>query len=203
MGFTPKQQRDYIKILSSDGTFRLPAQENEPGAVRREYETSDGKKGVKWEHVMEQWDGKINGVSFRDSDYGQTLELATDDGVFSLNTDHNYAQDLMAKLPNIDFDKDVTLRPYSFEDEKKKLRRGVSVEQEGEKIKSFFYDPEKKKSINGVPEVSKKDAEGYDKDDWKMHFIKVRKFLVKYIEDNVAPKFDGAVSTDDIEGEEI
>jgi len=33
-----------------------------------------------------------------------------------------------------------------------------------------------------MPEVSKEDAKGYDKDDWKMFFIKVKKFLKAEVE---------------------
>jgi len=116
--------------------------------------------------------------------------ITDDDGdiVLCLNMASNYADDFMKKLPNIDLQQAVELSPYSFEDDKGKTRKGISIVQNGEKVKNFFYDEEKKKACNGYPEVKKTEAAKWDSDDWKTFFIGARKFLVKHMEENILPK---------------
>ena len=167
--------------------------EGTEGAVRREYETKDGKKGAKHELVFDEMTGNIVGVSLHDGEYGTNLMVVFEkDGeelTLSLSTSQNYGEDVMKKLPNIDFDQEVTFKPYSFEDEKGKLRKGVSITQDGEKILSYFWDPKKEKSCNKFPEP-KGDTKKYKKDDWKLYFLEARKFLQDYTEENIIPEFE-------------
>lgn len=185
---------NYVSILSSDGTLRMPVPEGTEGATVREYETSDGKKGVKHELVFNKLEGKITKVEFFDGEFGKLIQLTvTDDSgdvVLSVNTSQNYGEDLMKKLPNINFDLPVAFSPYSFEDDKGKVRKGISIVQNDNKIQNFFYDPVKQKNINGYPDPEP--GKEYDKEDWKVYFIQARKFLVKYTEDNIIPKFPEA-----------
>ena len=48
-----------------------------------------------------------------------------------------------------------------------------------EKLKNFFYDPEKKKALHGIPSVTAKQREEYNKkkSKWKIHFAQERDFL--------------------------
>ena len=114
--------------------------------------------------------------------------------ILSMNMSSNYAEDLLKKIPNIDLTKQVSLKPYSFEDDKKKIRKGISVVQGEVKIKSFFQDPVTKKNLHDYPELTKP-IKDYDKDDWKIYFMTTRKFLEKFITDNISPMFLGLTPT--------
>lgn len=188
----PKESKTYINVLSSDGTFRMQVSSDTEGAVKREYETSDGTKGTKYEKVFESARGKITDVSIFEGDYGKNLILAVADENgeevnFSLNTATPFGEDMMKKLPNIDFEHTVVLNPYSFEDENGKTKKGMSVLQNNEKVQSYFHDSDGK-ATNGLP-TPEGDTSTFDSDDWKMYFTKVRKFLIQYVQQNIQPKF--------------
>lgn len=185
MGLTAREPRTYASI-GADGTIRVKTSESDPLAVRRDYELRDGTSGTKWERIYHELSGTITDVSFRDGDYGRTLDVEVTDGdekiILTINMATNYAEDLMKKLPRIDFLKEVVFKPYSFEDKNKKLRKGISVYQGENKLASYFHDAENK-PINDFPEVE--EGKSYDSDEWKVYFIQVKKFLQKFIEENV------------------
>jgi hypothetical protein len=171
----------------SDGSIRVRVDENTPGAVKREFETPKGEKGEKWEKVYQSLSGLINSLEIKDTDYGQVINLEVDGIVLSLNSDGSYAQDLMKKLPNVNLDEPLEITPYSFTGDSGRPMRGITIMQGGNKIKSHFWDDENQTSINGIPTVSKEESQGYKKDDWKVFFIGVKKFLVNYTLKNVKP----------------
>lgn len=190
-----RETTPFLQILGSTGDFRQTVDKETPGAKLREYETSDGKKGSKYELSFDMVDGMISKVAFHDGDYGKNLLITMDfeddsDGVtIAVGCSTPFGEDFMKKLPNIDFSKRIDITPYSIEDGDK-VKKGVSLKQDGEKIKNFFYDGEK--DINGYPQAEEGAVEKYDKDDWKIHFTMCRKFLVKYAEENIIPKFPEA-----------
>jgi hypothetical protein len=195
MGMHTRETTPFLQILGSTGDFRQTVDKETPGAKLREYETSDGKKGSKYELKYDMVDGMISKVAFHDGDFGKNLLITMDfeddsDGVtIAVGCSTPFGEDFMKKLPNIDFNKRIDITPYSIEDGEK-FKKGVSLKQDGEKLKNFFYDGEK--DINGYPEAEEGASEKYDKDDWKIHFVKCRKFLVKYAEENILPKFPEA-----------
>lgn len=206
MGLNKKERKIFANILG-DGSIRVQTNENDPDAVKREYENPKTKeKGIKYELVYDSLSGFIRGVAFVPTDYGTQLQLTIGDDeeeiVLSMNTQSSYADDVMKKLPKIDFKIPVELTPYSFEDDKGKVRKGITVEQLQTKITSFFFDG--KKGINGIPELpAKKEYEKWDSDDWKTYFISVRKFLQKYIEENIIPNLILESDNEDINVEDM
>lgn len=174
--------KEYVTILSSDGSFRKSVPEGTAGAIKREYEVND-KKGVKYELKYNWLSGKITNVEILSLEWGDVLQitLVDDDGELTITTQTstNFAGDLMKKLPNVDLTKEVKLTPYSFEPEPGKVKKGVSVEQDGEKIKSYFWDEATSKSSNGFPEPEG-DTSTYTKNKWKKHFMDVQDFLVEF-----------------------
>lgn len=204
MGMHKKETRTFVSILGSTGDFRQVVSEDTEGAVRRDYEIKDSKdgsikKGTKFELVFDSIDGHIAGVEIFEGDYGKNIILTMDFGEeadpvgISVNSGTPFGEDLMKKLPNINFNEVMKLSPYSFEDDEGKSRRGISIVQNGEKIQNFFYDPNanegKGANINGYPDPQG-DTSEYDKDDWKIYFTQARKFLVKYTETNILPMFE-------------
>lgn len=182
-----------MSILGSDGTLRLTVPEGTEGAKRRDYETSDGKEGYKFELVFKSLTGKITNIQKYEGDYGTNLmvTLSYDGGAdtVSINTNTPFGEDFMKKLPNINLDEFVTIAPYSFVDEKGKTRKGLTVTQGDVKLKDFFTDPEDfKKKLHGYP-MPKGDTEKYTKDKWKLYFQEARIFLLEYTEEKFLPAF--------------
>ncbi len=189
-----KSNDKYLTILSSDGTLRIVVPEGTEGAVERSYKKTDKKTNTetevtKHELIYTEVSGIISKIKFHDGDFGKSIQLTiTDEGedplVLSVKTDSNFGEDLMKKIPNINFDEPVRIAPYAFTDDKGKSRKGVTVYQDEEKVKDFFTsDDEDRKKLHGFPEAEFK-KKTPTKDDWKLYFMKARLFLIEYIEDN-------------------
>lgn len=170
--------KKYLSILA-DGHIHMTVKEGEyPGAVLREYETSDGKKGKKWELLFKDVEGTIKEIEFRDGTFGTTMNVTIGDYTLSINAESTFAEDLMKKLPNIDAQLPVMLAPYSFKDDKEKTRKGITVTQNGNKIMNYYFNPETKQSINGYP-TPEGDTTKYTKKQWKKFYMDASEFLVK------------------------
>lgn len=193
IGYSAEKAK-FFSVLA-DGKFHHSVPEGTPNAVKREYETSDGKKGFKWDIIADSIEGTMSSISTRDGDFGKQLHIAfapdekgTEPVVISLNVASNFAEDFLKKLPNINVDKPVKLVPYSFEDEKGKNKRGITVYQEDKKLQSYYHEVKKSKdgkekivAINDYPEIPK-EAKEWESDDWKVFFVQARKFLLKQLE---------------------
>jgi len=202
LGLKEKDTKEYINILGSDGTFRKVVPEGTLGSVKREYETSDGKTGVKYEHIYKEVSGYITDMQFHDGDYGENIiiEIAISEDkeqkvYVSVSTGSSFGEDFMKKLPNINLDEIVTLSPYAFEDEKGKTRKGITVMQNGVKLTNYFYDADKKVNQNGYPNP-KGDTKKYTKDKWKAYFLDARIFLTEYTTENFIEKVYGHTEQD-------
>lgn len=191
----------YIAI-KADAKFHETVSKDTDGAVFREYEDSDGNKGSKWELVYRKVDVFITDVKFEDGKFGENVLLTLKDGeevvTLAEGVSTGFGEDLLKKLPSIDFAKRATLSPYSFENDKGKIVKGVTVYQGDAKVMNFFYDFEKKAALHDFP-TPEGDTTGYDQDDWKVHFIKVRKFLVKYAKEHVVPMFPLEITAEQVE----
>ena len=209
---TQKENKTYISVLSSDGTLRQTVDAGTPGAVLREYETSDKKKGSKHELVFNKLEGKIVGLSFYEGDYGKNLQVeienAGDKAVLSLNVGGNFGEDVMKKFPNINLEEEVSFEPFSFVNDKEKQVKGISIKQRGEKIQNYYFDADKKKPINGMLEPQG-NIEKYGREEWKIHFLMVRKFLVEEMQKLIENRFPKSIPIpveypeDNIKPEEI
>lgn len=192
-----------MNILSSDGTLRLVVPAGTEDAVLREYETSDGKEGSKWELVFKSLSGKITNIQKYEGDYGLNLmvTLAYEGGedTISIGAATPFGEDFMKKLPNIDLESYVEIAPYAFTDDRTgKQKKGMTIKQTGkgwtqDKVPNFFAEAPKEEggrwtNINGYPDPEG-DSTKYTKDDWKIYFMLARKFLVKHTEENFLPKF--------------
>lgn len=186
-----KNDNKYVSILA-DATMRLPVTEDTEGAVKRDYETSDGNTGTKWELVFTELSGKIDKIAFFDGEYAKLLQLTFTNPededeeplILSVSTGSTFGEDIMKKLLSIDMEKPVRLVPYSFDDEKtKKTKKGVTIYQDGDtKVKNFFYDEETKKVCNGYPEVpAGHGKKAVSKDEWKIYFAQARLFMINTI----------------------
>lgn len=186
------KERGTLYTILSDGKFHTEVTQDTEGAIRRDWESKDKKeKGTKWEHVATSITGRIVEVGVYEGNYGKQVVVSIGDNSVAdttiyLSTQSRYAEDFLKKLRNIDHEKDVTLTPFSFEDEKTgKPRQGISVtqEKEGEKIKipDFYHTidvvTERKTEINGYPVVPE-EAKDWSSDDWKMYYYQAMKFML-------------------------
>ncbi len=174
----------FLTILA-DGRFHKKCTEETVGAVKREIK--DKVTGEVTDTVFETLHdsvvGKITGITIIEGKFGKNLQITIDDEVISTGIKGKFGEDLLKKLPAIDYTKDnITLTPYSFIPKGKDNKiAGVSVYQGSIKLGSYYYDPETKKSVNGCPEPDN-DGKGFDSDDWTEHFNKVRKYMIKVAE---------------------
>jgi len=203
MSLEQKDTKRIINVLGSAGDFRETVPEGTEGAKKREYETSDGKKGSKYELAYKSIGGKITNVEFFEGDYGKNLLITfdfeddTDAVTVSFGCNTPFGEDVLKKLPNINFNEWVVMTPFNFDDDKGKNRKGVSIKQGDEKVTNAYYDGEK--NLLDYPEPENPDE--MDSDDWKMYFTAARKHTIKYAEENILPQFGGAttVATEDEE----
>ena len=181
-------------VLASEGDFRQSVPKGTPGSVERDYETSDGKKGVKYERAARSITGTIESFTIYEGDYGKNINIAfvpeedapvTEHVTVSLSANSPFGESFLKRLPRIDVTKEVTISPYSFDADNGKTRRGVTIKQDDEKLDDFYstYDEKKGewKNEKGFP-LPEGDTSKFDTDDWKAHFIKVRKYLLGQLE---------------------
>ena len=187
------------------GSFRQSVPKGTEGSVQRDWEVGS-KSGVKHEKVFEAIVGRIVGVKFYEGESEgrkfTNLNVVLDKNehsdkfpVISVPINGRYAGDIMKKLPRIDFKEEVRIRPFSFqpEGEDKNITGVELTQQDGtgkfvKKIKNFFFDEEKKESINEFP-VPEGDTKKYDSDDWSIFYKQATKFLMNYTKANICTKF--------------
>ena len=183
-------------------------EEGTPGAKKREYEDSNGNKGVKFEKHFKNLTGYITELNFRDTDFGTQLWITVvswdDTAKLSISTNSNYFSDFAKKLPNIDLYEKVELNPFDFESNGKKLR-GMSVKCDGQKVENYYWDAEKKEAINWIPTVE--DTSKMTKNKWKSFFLDVEDFLVDEVKKIEVPqverKSEGVVDDNNIPAEDL
>jgi hypothetical protein len=185
LGSNSTTQRTYLsvgfgKIRQKQTNNKTKVDSQTPNAVMRK--TQSGEESWALEHDFVT--GVIEKIFYKeDEKYGNSFEVLIGDAIdnYSLGftEDSRFWFDFMKKLPNIELSKEVKITIYDFEDKKTgKRRAGVSVEQNDVKILSY-YDKKNDKGewelLHGYP--SGKDIDFKDKDEVKMYFIKVKKYL--------------------------
>lgn len=169
-----KSSKPYLKIIN--GNWAETVDKDYIGAKKREWEASNGDKGVKWEVYYNNWTGTVQGITFKDTDWGETCTIELDDAYLSLNVADRYFIDLASKLCGADLKKSITFHPYDMEIDGKK-KKGVSVQQNGIKLMNNFYDGNQ--NLGGFPQID--DAKKVHKSYWKIYFTEVSMFLIEQL----------------------
>lgn len=185
----------YYSVIQ--GTLRTEVPSTHPEAEERKWEVS-GRTGIKYERTIPSITGKIEGLSVyegeKDGRKFVNLNIvldANEDGknpIVSVGVTTRYARDLMHKLPNVDFDKEVRIRPFSFlPDGETREVAGVEILQPtklGEfdvKIHSHFLKRTaqgKMEHTNGYPLMPKPYDEMTDTER-KIYFLQTDAFLLE------------------------
>lgn len=173
-GKTFSASKPYLSIIQ--GNFRQTVEETSQGAIRRDYELKDGTKGTKFELSFIEWSGKIIDLRMKDTKYGETLEIEMNDAIITINVESRYFDDIMMKLPAVNLAQTLSIHPYDFEVDGKR-KKGISLEQNGEKIKSYYWNDKDGTSCNGLPQPKADAKKTYKKSDWTLYFLTRTNFL--------------------------
>lgn len=202
-----KRKANYYKI--KEGSFRVTSHADDPAAIRRDYRNpKTGEDGVAYERAYKALYGHITDVFFSENALPDGTVLRSvnislgedEDGVaqvITIPTNSRYTSDFLKKLPAVNLDEEVRLMPYDFEPKEGPRQVGISICQldptSGEytfKVYDYFVKVEevngekKYTNLHGFPEPTEE-----DKEDWPFYFTKVNKFLIKYAQEHVLPKF--------------
>jgi len=166
-----------IRQKSLENKQRVDA--NTPGAVKRL--TQSGAESWALEH--DYISGLIENIFYKeDAEFGNSFEVTISDKgekyQLSFSEESRFWIDFMKKLPNIDLLQELKITAYDFTDKENKHKAGISVIQNDVKITSY-YEHKKEDGkwdfLHGFPSSTGIDFK--DKDELKMYFIKVKKFL--------------------------
>ena len=193
--------KPYLRIVG--GNIVQKVDKNTPNARLREYELPNGTKGEKWELVFMNWEGKILGITTKESDYGEVCTVELEDAFLVLPVTSRYFSDFASKIFSGDIKKPFLFHPYDIEGENGR-KLGISLQQGGKKLKNYFYDGEK--NLHGFPEPD--EQKRLKKSYWKIYFTEVAEFLIEklkglefekpeIIEDDESP-VEEKVSVDDL-----
>src|ERR1051325_9581293 len=181
MGLGERIPRIYLSV--SYGAIRRKTTADDPKAVERELKD----KSIIHERVYQFVQGNLENIRFWDDrDYGKSWTLDVRDGseLFAVKVmeDSRYGIDLLKKIPNLRKGSAYIFTPYDFEKDDGR-RVGISIKKEGtdEKVPSYYQQFEtgtdgktKVKNLYGFPAF---EGEWKDKDDVKIYFLKLAKFL--------------------------
>jgi len=172
--------KPFLSIVA--GNIVQKVDKDTPGARYREYEKNDGSTAGKWENVYMNWHGTIQGITFKDTDFGTVCNIDLGDATLTLNTSSRYFSDFACKIPGADLKEELTFHPYDMEIEDGKKRQGISLQQNGQKLQNVYYDPESKTTIGGFPQIDEAKKEKLKKNYWKTYFAEVEAFLVEKLQ---------------------
>lgn len=173
----------YLQIIK--GQLKQKVEEGTPGAEKREYELKDGTKGEKWEIPYDGWMGKIKELRIKEKDFGDVLDVVFDDAILSISMDSRYFADFVKKFASANPNEEISINPYDFTGDDGKRKTGLSMVQNNEKLKDYFESFKDGKFLYGFP---KPEGDERTSDDWKIYFLKVKKFLKKWLEENPITK---------------
>jgi hypothetical protein len=166
------------KIRQKTLDNKTKVDENTPGSVKRTTQSGSESWALEYDFI----EGTIEKIFYKeDKDYGNSYEVVISDvEVYQLSFSETsqYCNDLLKKLPNINLLDRVKFTAYDFEDKDHKRKCGLSIEQHSNKITSHYEvkQPDGKwKLLHSFPSGESIDFK--DKDECKIYFIRVKKFL--------------------------
>lgn len=169
-----------------------------PEATFRSGETPNKEPFAKWELTYPGITAFITGIELQKGNFGKQVLIHLKDEneeefVLALGAKTIAGANFMQMIPNVDYSKELTVKAYkTFKtNDGKEIPGGVSFQQDGEKLRSAFYDPEKKEQLLGMPapEVDKRTKEV----DWDTYWPIRDKWLQEYLLDNGLMKYVDAV----------
>lgn len=190
---TRKSNGTYLNIMF--GKLVQSVNASTEGAVERE--NKNGKKV--YELLHDKLKGVVTDVTIDDSsDYGDQFIFTVKDGsdtfFVKFNVYSAYGRSFLMKMLNIDFDEQVAIAPYSFEDGDKTIT-GITFYQDGEKVENKWT----KDNPGKMPELEQKKVKGKMKwnDDKRMEFL-LKQFNKLEFAGEPEPEVDAVAEEDDL-----
>lgn len=186
MGLLEREDKSRLLYVLADGLLREQVDETTEGAKLRVVKDDDGNvKAEKWELTYPGIRGFITGVSTFDGDYGTNILIAVKDTndeefILSLNAKSKYGEDFLHKLPNVDFAKEITIKPYNFTDGERKMA-GITLTQDDQKLSNaynFKNEAGEWQSVDGYPQVDEK-KKPKNSDQWMIFFTQRREWVIE------------------------
>ena len=188
MGLLEREDKGRLLYVLADGKLREQVDETTEGAKLRVVKDDDGNiKAEKWELTYPGIKGFISGVTAFDGDYGTNILIAIKDAndeefTLSLKAKDRYGEDFLHKLPNVDFEKEITIKPYNFTDGERKVT-GVSLTQDEVKLQNAFNWKDEDgnwQSLEGYPQVDE-NKKPKNSDQWMVFFTNRREWVIEYL----------------------
>lgn len=166
-----------VKNYNKNAVLWQKTKQDDIRAVEREYEDKDGEKQVAYGVPFPDVTGLIKNLNFKQGEFGEEFVITMSDNgeSFQINIGISpikgslYFKSFCSKLKNIDFSKEITLKPYDFITKEGKKQTGFTVKQDGNKIGNSYYDTNTKKvlvknypTIENWSESTKEDIEMYN-----------------------------------------
>lgn len=170
-----ESKKIYLSIIQ--GSLKQSVKEGTPNSERRDYELKDGTKGHKFELTYMEWYGRVRDLRLKDTKYGETLEVEFDDAILTIPVASRYFDDFMMKIPTANLNQTLSVHPYDFEADDGKQKKGISIEQNGQKLKSYYWNDVDQKNCNGLPLPKANAKKTYKKSDWQLYFLTRTNFL--------------------------
>lgn len=189
MGLLEREDKGRLLYVLADGKLREQVDETTEGAKLRVVKDDDGNvKAEKWELTYPGIKGFISGVTTFDGDYGTNILIAIKDAndeefTLSLKAKDRYGEDFLHKLPNVDFEKEITIKPYNFVAEGDKKMTGVSLTQDDTKLRNAFNWKDESgewQSVEGYPQVDE-NKKPKNSDQWMVFFTQRREWVIEYL----------------------
>ncbi len=157
MGFeTRKTNTSFWTIMM--GSLVKKVTGDTPGSKERTNKNGD----TIFEVFEEAFTGTLKNIKVEEKKFGEVFEMTFGDGgsdvQVSFNVYSQYGRDFMLKLPELDLNKEFTLRPYDFEPEGKR-RVGISIIQDGDKVDKYWS----KEKPGKKPDWVETEGKGKDK----------------------------------------
>lgn len=187
-----QERKNYVSIVG--GKIAVASNEGDSQATRRVAVNPRTKEEkIKYEVLHDFIEGVIEGLSFyKHDEYGEFINITIDGLTLSVGTGSKYGTSFLERLPLIDLAKPIRITPYSFDDTSGKKQKdgapariqGLSITQDGVKLASHYYDPEKKEALNGIPVPPPEANTEWESPDWIYFFARRTKFLVAEAQKN-------------------
>lgn len=173
-----ESRKQYVRCMN--GMFVKRVKEPNEKTIERELSKGPKKGQLVYELHFATIEGQL--VDIRKEvheQYGASWEFEIDITVDAENPeflviqipyDSGYAKNIITRLPNISLDKDVIFQAYSFTPQgSSKERKGISMNQNGKKVASF-YSREEPKGLPPMVELKVKGKTVWDDTDM-MEFL--------------------------------
>jgi hypothetical protein len=206
MGLQETSNKTYLRI--SGGRVCRSVKEGTEGAQRRETKKGD----VIWELVWESLSGVLDSIAFRDDPkYGKSWNLTildlTDTFVLQVNEDSRYGVDLLKKIPNLHHGVQYTFKPWAFEKDGKPKSGLAITDSNGVKVENFYQTFTEKQDggwdIKNRKEFPEFKGDPKDRDDLKIYFVVLAKYLRGEALRHIQSKFQEPVAPEPVASDDL